>query len=65
MKSIWPTLTNRVFGFESAIEKQVSNFAAGFRDQQAAVERSAMGRAVAAVIVGLVVGADRIVGTDG
>ena len=48
-----------------AIEKQVSHLAARLGDQQAAMAGRAMGRAVAASVVRLVIGAHRIIGADG
>ena len=50
---------------EIAIEKQVAHLAARFGNEQAAVAGGAVGCAIAAAVVGLVVGADRIVGADG
>ena len=49
---------------EAAIEKQVPHFAACFRNQQAAVARRAMGRAITAPVVGLVVGTYGIIRAD-
>jgi hypothetical protein len=47
-----------------AVEKQIAHLAAGLGDQQATVACCAVGGAIAAAIIGLVVGANRIVRAD-
>jgi hypothetical protein len=46
------------------VQKQVSHFATRLGDEQTAVARGAMGGAIAAAVVGIMIGADRIVGAD-
>jgi hypothetical protein len=49
---------------QDAIEKQVPHFTARLCDEQAAMARSSMRRPIAASVVRLMVGADRIVRAD-
>src|SRR6516162_8921736 len=49
---------------QAAVEKEVAHFTARLCNQQAAVAGGAMSRPIAAAVVGLVIGADRIVGKD-
>jgi hypothetical protein len=50
---------SHLIGTSRFLSKQIPHFATGLGDEQAAVARGAMGRAVAAAVVGLMIGAHR------